>query len=269
MPRVHVCSVAGLLAALLVLTAARSEAGQESDPWEVPIGAEHVRAFPAPFIPSSYSYTAVAVREDPQRILVVPFHLYLQRPPEFAAQPDSPAEPPARASRPVYRLDRRTGRVTTLTLAEFRETPTLREDVSLRRASAAPLLRRAGSRSREVLTIRRGNRELAAAGSWDSQEETRTTFGIPSPMPFLGRQHFFEDRSFHSGTVFLEVFDAARPHEPLVQLRQRFRDHPSVPLPSNSFAWVKGADPPMLVVVDPGEPRGGREPAFLLVTVPF
>lgn len=256
-------AVTGCVAAVLA-AACVSQAEGTREAWEIPIGSEHVRSFPAEFIPGFYTYTALAVKGRAHAILVVPVHLYIERKREAKARETEPSHR-EQGGRYVFLLDRKTGRVESLTRDQFLELELLEEDLPAERPSAYPQLQRAGAQPRFVLPMRRGGTELVAAESLDSEEKTRLTFGLPSLIPFMGRQNFFERTTFYSGTVYLEIFDTRRPLRPLVQLKQRFRGRTSVPLASESAAWVQGAEVPSLVLTDPGEP-GRWQPCFLLVS---
>ncbi len=239
--------------------------GGSTAAWEIPIGADRAQVFAATaFVPGFYSYTAVAVAGRAHEVLVVPVHLHLERS-RPDPQPRSRAPDPSQRL-PVFALDRTSGGVARLTRGQFLERETLAEDLPQELASRHPELALAGSRSQYAVARPEGDRAYVAAESWESEERSRLTFGLPSLIPFMGRQEFFERRTFHSGTRFLEVFDSARPQVPVIRFSQRFRNHTTVPLASEFAAWVQGAAEPVLVLVDPGEPRR-RAARFYVVEV--
>ena len=112
----------------------------------------------------------------------------------------------------------------------------------------------------------RKGKEFISAASCDSTTTEKTSFGIPSPIPFMGRQKFFESRTYHSGETYLEVFDKEKPLKPIVQFKRNFQNLTAPPVFGTTAAWVQGAEKPLLVFVDKEKPENGK---IFLVSCPF
>jgi hypothetical protein len=109
------------------------------------------------------------------------------------------------------------------------------------------------SKAAESLLVRGASRHCAGCSSPTAKK--KTTFGIPSPMPFMGRQKFFETSTYYSGEVFLEVFDKEIPLKPIAQFKRNFRNLYVAPVYDMPAAWVQGAETPLLIVVEKGIPE--------------
>lgn len=108
-----------------------------------------------------------------------------------------------------------------------------------------------------VAPIRRNGKEFVTTLSSKGEATEKTTFGIPSIMPFWGRKKWFEKRTFYSGTLFLEVFDTQRPSEPIVQLQKSYQNHSYLPPIFKMASWAKGSEEPYLIVICSGNPSKG------------
>jgi hypothetical protein len=116
-----------------------------------------------------------------------------------------------------------------------------------------PQIRPAGKTSHleMVYPFRDGQNEWVMVLSSDSHTVSKWDFGLPSPMPALGgRRKFIESVNYHSGVVFLEIFDVGRLSEPATRLTKKFETWPALPRLREFASWARGAERPVLVVID-------------------
>ena len=86
--------------------------------------------------------------------------------------------------------------------------------------------------------------------SSDSDTVSKSDIGVPSIIPFMGRQHIVESVNYYSGVVFLEVFDVGHPSEPMMRFSKEFETWRTLPRLREFASWVQGAERPVLVVLD-------------------
>ena len=244
-----------------LLAAGTCYAGSFDTPWEITMGAAQVRVFlPEDLPPIEVYYHAYGVAENPETIIVSPTNRRNPHGPRYLWKPtDRPV------GQYVYALDRNSGTVVPMSWEAFLNTNTTEEKLQILRPSEYPPLAFGGQLDPHsgVVAITRQEKTFIAATTFDMKATEKTTYGIPSIIPFMGRQHFSEKKTFYSGTLILEVFDGARPSTPLVQFKKRFRKLTRLPQFNTMACWAEGADQPFLVVVGPGnaytsEGSGGK-----------
>jgi len=169
----------------------------------------------------------------------------------------------------VYVFNLKTQTASTMRLDRFRELDIVFEDLPVGRYGDHPELKCGGEPEAHsyVAPIRRNGQKFVATLSSKGEAAQKTTFGIPSIIPFWGRKKWFEKKTFYSGTLFLEVFDEKRPSEPIVQLQNSYRKRSYLPSILKIASWVQGSEKPSLVVVCSGNLKM-RIPAKVLVIRP-
>ena len=249
-----------------LLAAVLCHPGTVDASWEITMGASQVRVFsPEDLPPIETYYHAYGVAEDPQTIIVSPSSRRDPHGPRYLWKP---------AGRPVgkyvYALDRKSGTLAPMAWEAFLNTTSTEEKLQRFRPSEYPPLAYGGQLdpSSDVVAVTRHGKAFIAATSFDMEATEKTTYGIPSIIPFMGRKHVAEKQTFYSGILFLEVFDRERPSTPLVQFKRRFRNLTRLPPFTTMACWAEGADQPFLVVVDPeggGYASGGSGRMIYLV----
>lgn len=163
----------------------------------------------------------------------------------------------------------KSGKVNLSSLDWFLAQETVKENFRRKFGSKFPELRYKGKETGYAVANRKKGKEFVVATSCDSTAKKKTSFGIPSPIPFMGRQKFFETRTTYSGTVFLEVFDRKTPLKPIVRFEKNFRNLNVAPVYGTTAEWVQGAETPLLIFVEKTLPETGKKGKFLLITCPF
>ncbi len=110
---------------------------------------------------------------------------------------------------------------------------------------------------------KKGNEFIATLSSAKITSE-KTTFGIPSIIPFFGRTKWLQKEKSHKGTFFLEIFDAEHPSQPIIQLQKKFKDIWLLPSIFDMATWVQGSKKPFLVIVDHENPKSERTGRILV-----
>ena len=235
-----------ILSIILVASVCQAEL-EETSPWEISIGADSVLSFQPEYVPKADYCYGFAVTGRPDKVFV---STVLPGRESLAEQWQPKGKPQGIY---VFVLNIKTGHVELITWENFLELDRIEEDVSRRWwSSDYKDLEYQGKTEKGVWVspIKTNEKELVAATSFDSKKKVKRTFGIPSIIPFMGRQKWIEKKETFSGTLFLEVFTMENPSKPLVQFKKRFRnhiDHLTVP---NLTAWVQGVNPPILVVME-------------------
>jgi hypothetical protein len=253
-----------LIVAIILLAASVCNAGEVDGVWEISMGAEFVRTFETESIPDSGFYPALAVSGRPDEIIVFPGRLDI--PPEANIPWQPRGLPPGIY---VFVLDLKSGKVSVSSLDWFLGQDTVKENFRRKFGSKFSELRYKGKETGYAVANRKKGKEFVVATSCDSTAKKKTSFGLPSPIPFMGRQKFFETRTTHSGTVFLEVFDRKSPQKPIVRFRKNFRNLNVAPLYGTIAEWVQGAETPLLVFVEKGVAQTGKKGKIFLITCPF
>jgi hypothetical protein len=218
--------------------------------WEITKGASQVRVFaPEEIPPIETDYHAYGLAQDPQTVIVSPSSRSYPHGPRYLWKPAGRS-----AGKYVYALDRKAGTVAPMAWEAFLNTAATEEKLQRYLPREYPPLAYGGrlDPTSEVVAITRQGKTFIAASSFDMEAREKTTYGIPSIIPFMGRQHFAEKNTFYSGAVILEVFDRDRPSTPLVQFKTRFRNLTRLPPFDTMACWAEGADQAFLVVVEPG-----------------
>lgn len=254
-----------LIVTVMLLAASVCHAGDVDGDWEISMGADYVQTFQTEYIPDSYSfYQAFAVRERPNEIIVFPGRLDIPLESNKSWQP--PGQP---LGIYVFMLNMESGEVSILTFDWFLNQGTVKEDFQKKFATKYPKLGYKGKESGYAVVNRRKGREFIVATSCDSTTKKKTTFGIPSIMPFMGRQKFFETETYYNGTIFLEVFDKERPLKPIVRFERKFRNLDVAPVFNMPAAWVQDAETPLLIVVERGIQEKGEKGRIFLIRCPL
>ena len=152
----------------------------------------------------------------------------------------------------VYVLNLKTKTVNLISLNRFLELDIIFEDLPVGGYEDYPEIKYGGDSDghRYVAPIKRRGNEFIAALSSEVKTTEKTTFGIPSIIPFMGRQKWFQKEKSHDGTLFLEIFDRKNPAKPIVQLQKQFKEHRFLPSIFEVASWTQGAMEPFLVIVD-------------------
>lgn len=231
----------------MLLAASVCYAGPKGGQWEISEGAECVLTFEPEYIPYSTYYFAFAVVGRPDEIIVSPRH------PDY--QPGS-SEHWRPKDRPlgmyVFVLNRKSGKVSLMAVDRFLQLAIVTEVFHKELLSAYPELNYGGQPDYfyRVIPIQKNSKEFVLAASLDGKRKNKTTFGIPSPIPFMGRKNFFEKETYYSGTILLEVFDKERPLKPIVQFKKSVRNLERLPDIDEMARWTQGAEQPFLVIVE-------------------
>jgi hypothetical protein len=253
-----------LIVTIMLLTASICNAGEVVGAWEISMGADYVQTFQMEYIPDSSFYPTFAVRGRPDEIIVFPGRL------DVPLESNTPWQPQGLPlGIYVFVLNIKSGEVSLLTLDWFLKQEIVKENFQRKFCSKFPELSYKGEDTGYAVVNQRKGRKYIVAASCNSTTKKKTTFGIPSPMPFMGRQKFFETRTYYSGTVFLEVFEKERPLRPIVQFKQNFRNLGVVPVYGTTAEWVQGAETPLLIFVENGIPEKGKKGKIFLISCPF
>jgi hypothetical protein len=234
-----------ILAMLLAASVCHAEP-EETGPWEISVGADSVISFQPEYVPTADYCYGFTVTGRPDEAFVSPV---LPGKESLAEHWQPEGKPPGIY---VFVLDLKTGQVELMAWERFLELDRIEEDASRKWSSDYKDLACQGKTERDVwvFPIQINGKELVAATSFDSKKKVKSTFGIPSIIPFMGRQKWIEKKTTFSVTLFLEVFDRENPSTPLVQFKKRFHNHAHHATVSNLAAWVQGAEPPLLVVME-------------------
>ena len=222
-------------------------AGPKVGQWEISEGADCVLTFEPEYIPYSTYYFAFAVVGRPDEIIVSPRH------PDY--QPGS-SEHWRPKDRPlgmyVFVLDLKSEKVSLMAVDRFLQLEIVTEVFHDKLVSAYPELQYGGETADfyRVMPIQKNSKEFVLAASLDGKRKNKTTFGIPSPIPFMGRKKFFEKETYYSGTILLEVFDKERPLKPIVQFKKSVRNLERLPDIGEMARWTQGTGQPFLVMVE-------------------
>jgi len=233
-----------------------------SEPWEVVVGADRVTRFETDFLPYSNFYFAYAAPDDPATVLVATGdNRGLIRPQGRWGPPKRPLDAY------VFVLDGRIGTVGLMPFAEFAALATVAEQFEQPLQRDYPALSTGGTVVERpgMVSLRGGEPALLGAVSFDVDEDESTTFGLPSLLPFMGRQEFFEKDTFLDGTVYLDLFEQGQPDAPRVRLSKRIEDFKSYPDFDDLASWVQGSPTPRLVLIDSRFRGNRRQDALILV----
>jgi hypothetical protein len=220
----------------------------QDGPWQTALGAHRIFSFQPDYIPYRQAFLAYAVPGNASRLIVTPIGHTTSGDNPFKWRPKN---------RPlgayVYLLDLKSSQLDLLAWNKFSAFRYHREVFRSQSASKYPALRTAGklSKNARVLPIKKAGREWLAVISYKSKRSVKRSFGMPSPIPFMGRQKFIEKEESYKGTIYLEVFDMTDPAEPRVQLWKNFKNWPFLPMDSKFFIdWAINTDRPYLLLMD-------------------
>lgn len=239
--------------------------GFESGPWKISNGAENVFVFEPEYIPSTlYSY-ALAVPGRPDEIIVT--------------MSDPAGESGNGGWRPkglsigyyVYVLNLKSETVDLMAWEDFKQLEIITEFFHSKMVSTYPGLDYQGEPIDyfDVIPFKKDGRELILAPSFEDNAKVKRTFGIPSIIPFMGRKKWVEKETYHSGTVFIEVFDNQYPTKPLVQFQRNYKNLTILPQIRDMACWTQGTEQPILVVVESSFTIKKQKGRIFLVKVPF
>ena len=234
----------------ILLVASVCYAGPKFGQWEISQGADCVLTFQPEYIPYSTYYFAFAAVGHPDEIIVSPRH------PDYQPGSSEHWQPKGRPSGMyVFVLNLKSGKVSLMAVDRFLQLEIVTEVFYDKPVSTYPELNYGGEPADfyHVVPIRKKGKELVVAASLDGKREEKTTFGIPSPIPFMGRKKFFEKETYYSGTILLEVFDKERPLKPIVQFKKNARNLERLPDIGEMARWTQGAEQPFLVIVERGD----------------
>ena len=248
-----------LVAVYITCSISLCYADKSSGPWKISVGDEHVTAFKTDFIPETAFYPSFAIPEKPDEVLVFPGLLE----PLTSSTMWMPEGMPFGLY--AFLLNIASDEISLMPMNQFSTLGVVKEDFRRQFGPKFKGINFAGKDVGMAAVYKRNGRELIAVGSAISKTKKRTSFGIPSLMPFMGRQKFFETATYYDGTLYLEVFDTAEPQEPIVQLQKKFKNFLASPVYGLSPEWVQGAKQPLLVFVGKSsEIKKGGHTIFLL-----
>ncbi len=222
-------------------------AGPKVGQWEISKGAGCVLIFQPEYIPYSAYYYAFALVGHPDEIIVSPKH------PDYPSGSSEYWQPKGRSSGMyVFVLNLKSGKVSLMAVDRFLQLEIVTEVFHKELVSAYPELNHGGEPDyfHYVVPIRKKGKEFVLAASLDGKRKNKTTLGIPSPIPFMGRKNFFEKETYYSGTILLEVFDKKSPLKPIVQFKKSIRNLERLPDIYEMARWTQGAEQPFLVIVE-------------------
>ena len=248
------------MAALFVCSVCHAD--PSSEPWVMSVGTEKMKVFQTDYIPLATFFFAYAAKDRPDEIFVSPGDITgMFRPQEYW----TPHGMPTGAY--VFVLNIKTEKVSLMPFGQFRKLKTVSERFESPRPDAYPEMNTGGKMVgwSDMVSIRNREKAFVAAVSFDAIAREKTTFGIPSIIPFMGRQKFFQKETFYSGIVFLDVFEKGKFDVPRVQLKKRFKNFKSYPGFSDLALWVQGAGRPILVLIEESDRRYGKKGVFILV----
>lgn len=231
----------------ILLAASGCHAGQEVGQWEISKGADCVLTFQPEYIPFSTYYFAFAVVGSPDKIIVSGAR---QDGKYGSAASWQPKGRPL--GKYVFALDLKSGEVSLMGWNRFLQLEVVNEIFYDELVTDYPELNYKGEPAdfHYVVPIRKKGKEFVAAASFDGKRSEKTTFGIPSILPFMGRQKWFEKDTYYSGTIFLEVFDKEKPLKPIVQFKKSVRNLDLLPMVDQTAVWTQGAEQPFLLIVE-------------------
>ena len=149
-------------------------------------------------------------------------------------------------------------------MEQFSYTATDQEGIKRMRGDRFAGIDFAGSDVGMATVYQQNGRELIAVSSANSKENKKTSFGIPSIIPFMGRQKFFETKTLYEGTLYLEIFETSQATEPLVQLEQTFKNFLYSPVYGQSPQWVQGSEEPILIFIEHVNPTRGPATIYVI-----
>lgn len=231
----------------MLLAASVCYAGPKVGQWEISEGADCVLTFETEYIPYSVYYYAFAPVGHPDEIMVSPKH------PDYPSGSGEYWQPKDRPSGMyVFVLNLKSGKVSLMAVDRFLQLEFVTEVFNDKLVSAYPELNYGGKPDyfHYVVPVRKKDNEFVVSASLDGKRKEKTTFGIPSPIPFMGRKKFFEKETYYSGTIFLEVFDRKRPLKPIVQFKKSIRNLERLPDIGEMASWTQGSEQPFLVIVE-------------------
>ena len=231
----------------ILLAASVCHAGPKVGQLEISEGADCVLTFEPEYIPYSIYYFAFELVGHPDEIIVSPNH------PDYRFGSSEHWQPKGRPlGMYVFVLNLKSGKVSLMAWDRFLQLKVVSEVFHKELLSAYPELNYGGEPADfyHVVPIRKKGKEFVFAASLDGKRSEKTTFGIPSPIPFMGRKNFFEKETYYSGTIFLEIFDKERPLKPIVQFKKSVRNLERLPDIDEMARWTQGAEQPFLVIVE-------------------
>ena len=220
---------------------------EETGSWAISIGADSVITFEPEYVPETDSCYGFAVTGHPDKIFVSPVYPGIKR----LTEQWQPEGKPLGIY--VFVLDLKSEQVDLMALERFLELDRTKEIATRNWTSDYKKLACRGKTKTDTwaLPIQLDGKELVATTSFDSKKKQKSTFGIPSIIPFMGRQKWIEkEKPTFSGTLFLEIFATDNPSRPVVQFKRHFRNYTHYANVSNLFSWVEGVKPPLLVIME-------------------
>ena len=232
------------------------------DFWTISKGADYVTEFQAKPLPYPNYCSVYTVVGRPDEIFVSSIR-------NDTLEGIRRGQVKTRPSQKVYVFNLKTQTASTMSMDRFQELDIVFEDLPVGSYGNYPELKYGGEPDAHfyIAPIRRNGKKFVATLSSKGKATQKTTFGMPSIIPFWGRKKWFEKKTFYSGTLFLEVFDEKRPSEPIVQLQKSYRNRSYLPSIFKMATWAQGSERPVLVVVCSGNMNVGI-PAKVLVIRP-
>ena len=236
-----------LILAMFLFVGVSHAEPEETGSWEISVGADSVITFEPEYVPATGYCYGFTVTGHPEKIFVSPVYPGIKL---LAEQWQPVGKPPGIY---VFVLDLKSEQVELMALERFLELDKTKDIATRNWTSDYKKLACQGKTKTDTwaFPIQLDGKELVATTSFDSKKKQKSTFGIPSIIPFMGRQKWIEkEKPTFSGTLFLEIFTKENPSTPVVQFRKHFRNHTHYEHVSNLFTWAEGVKPPLLVVME-------------------
>jgi hypothetical protein len=246
----------------MLLAASVCHAGPKVGQWEISKGADGVLTFQPEYIPYSTYYFAFEAVGHPDEIIVSPRH------PDYPPGSSERWRPKGRPSGMyVFVLNLKSETVSLMAVDRFLQLEIVTEVFHKELLSAYPKLNYGGKPDYfyHVMPVQKKGNVFVVAASLDGKRKTKTKFGIPSPIPFMGRKKFFEKETYFSGTILLEVFDKEKPLKPIVQFKKNVRNLERLPDIGEMASWTQGAEQPFLVIVERTNRFNNKKGQILLI----
>ncbi len=235
-----------ILIGALILVASVAWSFYGNSPWTISIGSDRVIEFQSE---KRISYCnrryAFVVAGQPDRIFLSPedersIKALRQGLEQMGYSPD------------IFILDENTATVEAIPFEQFLKLDIVFEDLPVGGPEKYPDIDCAGDPEGHSFNapIRKKGREFVAVLSSDRKTFHKYSCCIPGIIPFFGRSQWIQKEPYHSGTLFLEIFDTEHPERPVARLEKTFKDVWLLPSIFDMACWVQGTEAPMLVVAD-------------------
>lgn len=230
-----------------------------SGPWETVVGHDRVSVITTDYVPAATFYFAYAIDGRSEEIFVATGDRTGLFPPQVRWTP-----PGKNAAAYVFVLNTTSSSVSLIPFERFLAMNTVSESFESLQPDQYPKMD-TGGRIPDVSGLVSMGRGTVAAVSFDTEAREKSTIGLPSLLPFIGRQDVREKMLLHEGYAYLDVFSEQQLQRPRVRLRKKIEDFESHPDFSDLAAWVEGSPQPRLVLVDRQRGRHREQARLVLI----